>query len=78
MYIQRNKKAKTSGGHYESALLCHKFREDGKIKTKVLANLSMLPAEAILSLENSLKANQHGQIVFSYKDISVEKVIDFG
>jgi len=78
MYIQRNKKAKTSGGHYESALLCHKFREDGKIKTKVLANLSMLPAEAILSLENSLKANQHGQTVFSDKDISVEKVIDFG
>jgi len=78
MYIQRNKKPKANGGHYESALLCHKFRENGKVKTKVLANLSMLPAEAILSLENSLKANQHGETVFSDKDISVEKVIDFG
>jgi transposase len=78
MYIQRNKKSKKSGGHYESALLCHKFRENGKIKTKVLANLSMLPADALLSLENSLKANQHGQTVFLEKDISVEKVIDFG
>jgi transposase len=78
MYIQRNKKPKTSGGHYESALLCHKFRENGKVKTKVLANLSTLPADAILSLENSLKANQHGATVFSDKDISIKKVIDFG
>jgi len=78
MYIQRNKKSKTSGGHYESALLCHKYRENGVVKTKVLANLSMLPAEALLSLENSLKANQHGETVFSEKDISIEKVIDFG
>jgi len=78
MYIQRNKKPKTSGGHYESALLCHKFRENGKVKTKVLANLSMLPKEYILSLENSLKANQHGETVFSDKDISIEKIIDFG
>jgi transposase len=78
MYIQRNKKAKKSGGHYESALLCHKYRENGVVKTKVLANLSMLPAEALLSLENSLKANQHGETVFSEKDISIEKVIDFG
>ncbi len=78
MYIQRNKKSKTSGGHYESAFLCHKYRENGVVKTKVLANLSMLPAEALLSLENSLKANQHGETVFSEKDISIEKVIDFG
>jgi len=78
MYIQRNKKSKTSGGYYESALLCHKYRENGVVKTKVLANLSMLPAEALLSLENSLKANQHGETVFSEKDISIEKVIDFG
>jgi len=78
MYIQRNKKPKSSGGHYESALLCHKYRENGKVKTKVLANLSMLPAEAVLSLENALKANQHGEIMFSDKDISVERIIDFG
>lgn len=78
MYIQRNKKAKKSEGYYESALLCHKYREDGKIKTRVLTNLSMLPAEAILSLENSLKATQHKKTTILESDISVEKVIDFG
>jgi len=81
MYIQRNKKSKTSGGHYESALLCHKYRENGVVKTKVLANLSMLPAEALLSLENSLKANQHGETVFSEKDIAGElsqiKIVEY-
>jgi len=78
MYIQRNKKAKKGGGYYESALLCHKYRENGEIKTQVLTNLSMLPAEAILSLENSLKEKQHQKTTILDTDISVEKVIDFG
>jgi len=78
MYIQRNKKQKSSGGHYESALLCHKYRENGIIKTKVLANISMLPDHALLSLENALKAKKGGKTTFFETDISVEKVIDFG
>ena len=77
MYIQRNKKCKKDGTFYTSALLCHKYREDGKIKTKVLANLSSLPDEAVLSLENSLKKKGAGTTILS-KDISVEKVIDYG
>ena len=77
MYIQRNLSKRKSGKVYKSALLCHKYRENGKVKTKVLANLSKLPDEAILSLENSLKKNGAGSTIFS-KDISVEKVIDYG
>ncbi len=77
MYIQRNKKLKKDGTYYKSALLCHKYRDNGKIKTKVLANISVLPDEALLSLENSLKKGSKGTTVFS-KDISIEKVIDYG
>ncbi|MEA2041581.1 MAG: hypothetical protein U9N85_03400, partial [Bacteroidota bacterium] len=75
MYIQRNISRRKSGKVYKSALLCHKYRENGKIKTKVLANLSVLPDDAILSLENSLKKNGQGATIF-LKDISIEKVID--
>lgn len=77
MYIQRNKKQRKSGDYYHSALLCHKYRENGKIKTKVLTNLSMLPDKALLSLENSLKKNRGYATVLS-DEISVEKVIDYG
>jgi len=77
MYIQRNTSKRASGKVYKSALLCHKYRENGKIKTKVLANLSKLPDDALLSLENALKKNGAGATVFS-KDIGIEKVIDYG
>ena len=77
MYIQRNISKRKSGKVYKSVLLCHKYREDGKIKTKVLTNLSMLPDEAVLSLENSLKKKTEGTMVLS-EDIGVEKVIDYG
>ncbi|MCP3925402.1 MAG: IS1634 family transposase [Desulfobacterales bacterium] len=77
MYIQKNISKRKSGKVYKSVLLCHKYRENGKIKTKVLANLSMLPDEAILSLENSIKNPGKGTTVLS-KDISVEKVIEYG
>jgi len=77
MYIQRNTSKRKSGKVYKSVLLCHKYREGGKIKTKVLANLSMLPDDAVLSLENSLKKNGAGATIFS-KDIGVEKVVDYG
>ena len=77
MYIQRNIIKRKSGKVYRSVLLCHKYRESDKIKTKVLTNLSMLPDEAILSLENSLKNKKGGSTILS-GDISVEKVIDYG
>ena len=77
MYIQRNKKLKKDGTYYKSVLLCHKYRENGKIKTKVLANLSVLPDDAVLSLENSFK-KKRGEATILSKDIGVEKVIDYG
>jgi transposase len=78
MYIQRSKRPKKGGGYYESTLLCRKYREDGKIKTEVLLNLSILPSEAVLSLENSLKKNKNKITTILDTDISVERVVDFG
>lgn len=77
MYVQRNISKRKSGKVYKSVLLCHKYRDDGKIKTKVLANLSVLPDEAVLSLENSLKNSGAGTTISS-RDISVEKVVEYG
>jgi transposase len=76
MYIQQNISKSKSGKTYKSSLLCHKYREDGKIKTKVLANLSMLSQESILALDNALKKRK-GQTI-SLDDISAKKAIDFG
>ncbi len=76
MYIQRNKSTGKNGKVYTSTLLCTKYREEGKIKTRVEANLSHMPQEIILGIENMLK-HEKGTLVAG-KDIAVKKAIDFG
>lgn len=76
MYIQRNKSKGKNGKVYTSTLLCTKYREDGKIKTRVEANLSHMPEEMVLGIENMLK-HEKGTLVAN-KDIAVKKAIDFG
>ncbi|HZK20273.1 MAG TPA: IS1634 family transposase [Treponemataceae bacterium] len=76
MYIQRNKSTGKNGKVYTSTLLCTKYREEGKIKTRVEANLSHMPQEMVLGIENMLK-HEKGTLVAN-KDIAVKKAIDFG
>ena len=76
MYIQRNKSIGKNGKIYRSTLLSHKYRKDGKILTKVLANLSHMSDDLILTIENHLK---HGKAALvSTKDIMIKKSIDYG
>ena len=76
MYIQRNRTKGKNGKVYTSTLLCHKYRQDGKIKTKVVTNLSHMPDDLVLNIENFLK---HGKGPFvEAKDIVVKKSIDYG
>jgi transposase len=76
MYVQRNKSKGKNGKVYTSTLLCTKFREDGKIKTRVESNLSNMSEELVLTIENVLKYGK-GALVTG-KDIVVTKAIDFG
>jgi transposase len=76
MYIQRNKVKSKSGKVYTTVLLCTKYREGGKIKTRVEANLTKLPAHVILGVENMLKSDRETTVCL--KDISVNRCIDYG
>lgn len=76
MYLQRNISKYKNGSEYKTTLLCEKYRKDGKIKTKVHANLSHLPEEVIMSIENVLKSKT--EAVVKEKDIFVESCYDFG
>jgi len=76
MYIQRNYSKGKNGKIYSSTLLCEKYREEGKVKTKVIANLSHLTETLILGLENLIKDQQEALV--KIKDIVVKKSIDFG
>lgn len=76
MYIQRNKSIGKNGKVYRSTLLCTKYRQDGKIKTRVEANLSHMSTELVLTIENVLKHDKGALI--SSNDIAVKKSIDFG
>lgn len=76
MYIQRNKSIGKNGKVYRSTLLCTKYRQDGKIKTRVEANLSHMSSELVLTIENVLKHDKG--VLISSNDISVKKSIDFG
>ena len=77
MYIQRNKsKNKKTGKEYTAVFLCSKYREDGKVKTRVEANLSRVPEHIILGIENMLKSE--GEIPVFLKDITIENCADYG
>ncbi len=76
MYIQRNKSKGKKGKIYTSTLLCSKYRKDGKVKTRVEANLSNMPEELILTLENVLKHKKNALVAID--DIVVKESIDYG
>jgi len=77
MYIQRNKsKNAKTGKVYTSVLLCSKYREGKKVKTRTVANLSHLPDQLVLSIENALKSERETTVLL--KDIAVKNCIDYG
>lgn len=76
MYVQRNKSKGKNGKIYSSTLLCSKYRQDGEIKTKVVANLSHMSDKLILTIENVLKKGKVALV--SVKDIIVKNSIDYG
>lgn len=76
MYIQRNKAISKSGKEYSSVLLCSKYREGGKIKTRTITNLSKLPEHVILGIENMLKSDKETTI--RLQDIAVSRCSDYG
>ncbi len=76
MYIQRNKTKGKNGKVYTSTLLCTKYRQGKKIKTKVETNLSHMPEELVLTIENTLKYNKKALV--AVKDILVKSATDFG
>jgi transposase len=76
MYIQRNRIKSKSGKEYSSVLLCSKYREGKKVKTRSIANLSHMPDEMVLHIENLLKSTRETMV--SLKDISVSSCIDYG
>ena len=77
MYIQRNKSVnKKTGKEYTSVILCSKYREGKKVKTRAIANLSHLPEHVILSIQNTLKSD--AETTVSLKDIAVTNCFDYG
>ena len=78
MYIQRNKVKSGKGKEYTSVVLCEKYRIKGdkNPKTKTLMNLSSLPEEVIMSIENVLRSKTES--VVKEKDILVDSCYDFG
>lgn len=76
MYVQTNKSKGKNGNVYTAYFLCHKYRENGKIKTRVLANLSKLPVEIITSVSNLLKHGKDALVQLS--DLVITKAIDYG
>jgi hypothetical protein len=76
MYVQVNKNTSKSGKTYKSVLLCHKYRENGKIKTQIVCSLTHLPENVINAIKNTLHKPE-GQMV-AVHDIIIEKSIDYG
>ena len=56
MYIQKNTFKASTGKAYNTILLCEKYHEDGKVKTRTILNLKHLPEALITSIENTFKS----------------------
>ncbi|MDR0565670.1 MAG: hypothetical protein LBG47_01315 [Prevotellaceae bacterium] len=82
MYIQRNV-TRIRGKEYRATLLCSKYREGGKIKTKVEANLSHLPEELIQGIQDLLRGQaaskpaRAADKTVSPKAIGVSRCMDY-
>jgi len=75
MYLQYCT-SKQNGKTYTYPLLCRKYRESGKIKTEVIANLTKFPKETVLAISGALKKGK--DVLVSLKDIVIKKSIDYG
>jgi len=75
MYIQYCT-SKQNGKSYTYPLLCRKYREAGKIKTEVIANLTKFPGDLVLAMKGALKKGK--DFMVSFKDIVLKKSIDYG
>ncbi len=75
MYLQYAT-SKQNGKSYTYPLLCRKYREAGKIKTEVVANLTKFPKDVILAIEGVFKKGK--EIMVSLKDIAISRSIDYG
>ena len=62
MYIERNKVKSKSGKEYSSVILCSKYLEGKKVKTRSIANLSHLPDHIIPGIENMLKPDRETKV----------------
>lgn len=76
MYIQRNKIAGKNGKVYTAVYLCRKYRENGKVKTEFITNLTKWPVEIVDSIENLFKKGLGALVAVS--DIIVKSSIDYG
>ena len=60
---------------YETVLLRHSYREDGKVKNETLANLSYLPPETIELIRESLAGKTH---VLAGENFDTERALPHG
>lgn len=75
MYVQYST-SKQNGKTYTYPLLCRKYRDGGKIKTEVIANLTKFPDDVVLAISGALKKGKEALV--SLKDIVIKKSIDYG
>ena len=74
MYISRPKK-KQGNKTYTSTLIRESYRENGKVKTRTVSNLTNLDDKLILMIENHLKGNE-GE--FNLSDLELGSSIEYG
>ncbi len=76
MYLQFNSKKGKNGKTYHSVLLCQKYRECGKVKTRVVMNLSKLPNDVITDLKAVINKTK-GKLIDS-ENIKINRCFDYG
>ena len=74
MYIAITRK-KYKDTYHEQVLLRESYREDGKVKTRTIANLTNKPKEQVLAIKNALSKNKGNKV--SIEDLEQGRTIGF-
>lgn len=74
MYIARTRK-KYKDTYHEQILLRESYREDGKVKTRTIANLTKKPKEQVIAIAEALKKDKDDKV--SIKNLKQGKTIGF-
>ena len=78
VHVQRRKWKSKNGRTYESILLRHSYRKDGKVQKRTVANLTHCPPQDVAAIELALKHKKNLATLVSLEGVELTQGVSVG